>query len=41
MREAPGGPAPPNILAVLSTAREIASGMAYLHSRGVVHGDLR
>ncbi|KAI8472786.1 MAG: hypothetical protein J3K34DRAFT_519492 [Monoraphidium minutum] len=30
----------PNILAVLTTAREIASGMAYLHSRDIVHGDL-
>jgi hypothetical protein len=41
MRENPAAPGPPNILAVLATAREIASGMAYLHARGVVHGDLR
>ncbi|KIY92650.1 Mitogen-activated protein kinase kinase kinase [Monoraphidium neglectum] len=30
----------PNTLAVLATAREIASGMAYLHSQNVIHGDL-
>lgn len=30
----------PNVLAVLLTAREIASGMAYLHSSGALHGDL-
>ena len=26
--------------AVLATAREVAAGMAFLHGRGVVHGDL-
>ncbi|KIZ03647.1 Mitogen-activated protein kinase kinase kinase [Monoraphidium neglectum] len=32
--------AEPDLLAVLITAREIASAMLYLHSVGVVHGDL-
>ncbi len=31
---------PPNMATVLATAGEIASGMAHLHSRGIVHGDL-
>lgn len=31
---------PINISAVLATAAEVASGMAYLHRAGVVHGDL-
>ncbi|BDA44193.1 probable serine/threonine-protein kinase STY13 at C-terminar half [Coccomyxa sp. Obi] len=31
---------PPNLTLVLCTAGEIASGMAHLHSRGIVHGDL-
>jgi len=31
---------PLNLAAVLATASEIASGMALLHSQGVVHGDL-
>ena len=31
---------PLNLSAVLATACEIAGGMALLHSRGVVHGDL-
>ena len=31
---------PPNLALVLCTAGEIASGMAHLHSRGIVHGDL-
>ncbi|KAI8473688.1 MAG: kinase-like domain-containing protein [Monoraphidium minutum] len=34
----PGGAL--DLLAVLSTAREVASGMAYLHSLGIIHGDL-
>ncbi|KAL4459137.1 hypothetical protein ABPG75_014002 [Micractinium tetrahymenae] len=32
--------APPHILAVLLTAQEIASALAYLHSRNILHGDL-
>lgn len=31
----------PNTLAVLVTAWEIASGLAYMHSMDIVHGDLR
>lgn len=31
---------PVNAAMVLATAGEIASGMAFLHSRGIVHGDL-
>lgn len=30
----------PHLPAILATAREIAAGMAYLHSEGVVHADL-
>ena len=30
----------PDLRAVLTTAAEIASGMAYLHAHDVVHGDL-
>lgn len=30
----------PNLATILAVAREIASGMAFLHERGVVHGDL-
>lgn len=30
----------PNLAAVLATAREVASALAYLHSANVVHGDL-
>ncbi len=37
-RVSPDGP--PNLTLVLCTAGEIASGMAHLHSRGIVHGDL-
>ncbi|KAL4427124.1 hypothetical protein ABPG77_001128 [Micractinium sp. CCAP 211/92] len=32
--------APPHLLAVLLTAQEIASALAYLHSRNILHGDL-
>lgn len=35
---APGGG--PNLAAVLMAAREIAGAMVYLHSQGVIHGDL-
>jgi tRNA A-37 threonylcarbamoyl transferase component Bud32 len=31
---------PVNLLAVLATAAEIASGMVLLHSNGIIHGDL-
>ena len=37
-RAEPGGTA--NVMTVLATAMEIASGMAFLHSRDIVHGDL-
>jgi hypothetical protein len=41
MHSAAGGGAPqPNMDMVLTTAEEIASGMAFLHSQGIVHGDL-
>ncbi|MEW5300051.1 MAG: hypothetical protein WDW36_003011 [Sanguina aurantia] len=30
----------PNLPAILTTAHEIASAMCFLHSRGVIHGDL-
>jgi len=32
--------APPDMPVVLATAREIASGMAFLHGHGIIHGDL-
>lgn len=32
--------APPNVGAMLRTLREVAAGMAYLHSRDIVHRDL-
>lgn len=32
--------APPDMRAILATAREIARGMCYLHSVGEIHGDL-
>ncbi len=32
--------AKPNVRMLLTTAAEIASGMAFLHSRGIIHGDL-
>lgn len=32
--------AKPNVRTLLTTAAEIASGMAFLHSRGITHGDL-
>ena len=30
----------PNMPVILATAQEIASGMAFLHQHGIVHGDL-
>ena len=30
----------PDLAALLATAQEIAHGMAFLHSRSVIHGDL-
>ncbi|KAK9834909.1 hypothetical protein WJX81_007916 [Elliptochloris bilobata] len=30
----------PNVAALLTTAAEIAGGMAFLHARGIIHGDL-
>jgi serine/threonine protein kinase len=30
----------PNVAAILATASQIADGMAYLHERGIIHGDL-
>lgn len=35
-----GGEGLPNMDTILVTAEEIASGMAFLHSQGVIHGDL-
>ena len=35
-----GGEGPPNMDMILATAEEIASGMAFLHSQGIIHGDL-
>ena len=35
-----GGEGPPNMEVILATAEEIASGMAFLHSQGIIHGDL-
>lgn len=32
--------AAPNVPVILATAQEIASGMAFLHGHGIVHGDL-
>jgi serine/threonine protein kinase len=37
LRDADGQP---NLLALLATARDVASGMAFVHGAGVVHGDL-
>ncbi len=31
----------PHALALLLRARDVAAGMAYLHARGVCHGDLK
>ena len=36
----PNGPRLPNMDAIYATGAEIAAGMAFLHARGVVHGDL-
>jgi serine/threonine protein kinase len=38
MRQEVNGP--PNLLAVVITAHEIACGLQHLHQQGVVHGDL-
>ena len=35
-----GGEGPPNMDMILATAEEIASGMAFLHTQGIIHGDL-
>lgn len=32
--------APPNMPVILATAAEIADAMAFLHAKGVMHGDL-
>lgn len=39
-RESPTVTAPPSIPIILTTAREIASAMAFLHGQGIIHGDL-
>ena len=35
-----GGGGTPRLRAILCTAVEVAEGMAYIHSRRIVHGDL-
>ncbi|KAL4427122.1 hypothetical protein ABPG77_001126 [Micractinium sp. CCAP 211/92] len=40
LRTRPKLDAPPNLLAVLLTAQEIASALAYLHDQNILHGDL-
>ena len=30
----------PDVTVILTTATEIASGMAFLHEHGIIHGDL-
>jgi serine/threonine protein kinase len=39
-RERPQIEAPPDLAVILSTAREIATAMAFLHDLDIVHGDL-
>lgn len=40
-REDPGDPgSPPSVPAVLSVASDIVAGMAFLHERKILHGDL-
>ena len=39
-RERRAADALPNMGAILATAQEIASGMAFLHEHSIVHGDL-
>jgi serine/threonine protein kinase len=39
LKDRPGAPLPPQ--AVFRLVREIASGLAYAHARGLVHGDLK
>lgn len=30
----------PDVPVILATAQEVASGMAFLHEHGIIHGDL-
>ena len=39
-RERPTIDGPPCLPIILATAQEVASAMAYLHDRGIIHGDL-
>lgn len=38
--EEDGGRWRPDMLAVLTAGRQLAAAMAYMHARGVIHGDL-